>query len=240
MIIKAIAIDDEILALKKITRFAEKIGYLDLKKTYTNAHESLAYLKENKVDLIFLDIQMDEFTGIEFLESMKERPRIILTTAYESYALKGYELGVSDYLLKPISFQRFLQAVEKVYKEVEKDAIVSKGEGAVSKNSDKSDRYVFVKSGKKEVKLYIKDILYIEGLKDYLNIVTTKNRIITLHSFKSLLELLNSDNFVRVHKSYVIALDKIQFLEHNHVKIADRRIPVSATYRKILQQHIDK
>lgn len=240
MIIKAIAIDDEMLALKKIIRYSEKIGYLDLKMTFTNAHDSLLYLKENSIDLVFLDIQMDGFSGIEFLESIKERPRVVLTTAYESYAIKGYDLGVSDYLLKPISFNRFLLAVERVYKEVNRDTIISREPTDINRSSEQSDRYVFIKSGKKENKVYLDDILYIEGLKDYLIIVTEKSRIVTLHSFMSILELLNSDNFLRVHKSFVIALDKIVFFEDNHVKIGDQKIPVGATYRKLFQKHIRK
>jgi DNA-binding LytR/AlgR family response regulator len=238
MEIQAIAIDDENLALNKIARFAEKIGYLNLIERFSNAHDSLAYLKKNPVDLIFLDIQMDEFSGIEFIEALENKPRIILTTAFDSYAIKGYELGVTDYLLKPISFKRFVQAVEKAYAEIEKDKLFNPG--AKTTTEGKKKEYVFIKSGTKEVKLYLDDILYMEGLKDYISIYTQKGRIVTLHSFKSIMEFLDDANLLRVHKSYIVALDKIEYFEHNHLHIGGKRIPVSNTYKLSLQEHFKK
>lgn len=232
-----IAVDDEVLALKKIKRYAEKIDYLNLLGTFDNALSTFSFLRENRIDLIFLDIQMDEFTGIQLLETIKDPPYVILTTAYDEYALKAYELDVVDYLLKPIPFERFVKAVEKVYSRFLKD----KAQGsppypnAAATAPAEKPGYTFIKSGNKTVKLYFDKILYIEGMRDYLQIHTEDSKIMTLLNFKSLLELLDPRKFIRVHKSYVIAIDKIEYIENNAVKIGNKIIPVSSTYKMAFQ-----
>src|SRR5210317_2175886 len=175
MKMNCIAVDDEILALKKIQRFAEKIDYLNLLGTFDSALSTFTFLRENKVHLIFLDIQMDEFTGIQFLETLKDPPYVILTTAYDEYALKAYELDVIDYLLKPIPFERFVKAVEKAYARYLKDLTHQKNQmtaNMVESAQENKQEYTFVKSGTKTVKLYYDKILYIEGMRDYLQIHT--------------------------------------------------------------------
>ncbi len=234
MKMNCIAVDDEVLALKKIQRYAGKIDYLNLLGTFDNALSTFSFLRENRIDLIFLDIQMDEFTGIQLLETIKDPPYVILTTAFDEYALKAYELDVMDYLLKPIPFERFVKAVEKVYARFLKDHShhmkqVPAGGDTVLK-SEKPD-YTFIKSGNKTVKLYFSKILYIEGMRDYLQIHTEDSKIMALLNFKNLLDMLDSQKFVRVHKSYVIAVDKIDYIENNAIKIRNKLIPVSSTYK---------
>ncbi len=228
-----IAVDDELLALKKIQRFAEKIDYLNLMGTFDNALATFSFLRENKIDLIFLDIQMDEFTGIQLLETLKDPPYVILTTAYDEYALKAYELDVVDYLLKPIPFERFVKAVEKVYARFMKDQHQHKHiamGNSVEKKSDQPE-FTFIKSGNKTVKVYFDKIMYIEGQRDYLQIHTEDSKIMTLLNFKKMQELLDPQRFIRVHKSYVISIDKIDYIENNAIRIKDKLIPVSNTYK---------
>lgn len=228
-----IAVDDELLALKKIQRFAEKIDYLNLLGTFDNALATFSFLRENRIDLIFLDIQMDEFTGIQLLETLKDPPYVILTTAYDEYALKAYELDVVDYLLKPIPFERFVKAVEKVYARFMKDhhqqQHIAMG-NSVEKKNDQPE-FTFIKSGNKTVKVYFDKILYIEGQRDYLQIHTEDSKIMTLLNFKKMQELLDLQRFIRVHKSYLIAIDKIDYIENNAIRIKDKLIPVSNTYK---------
>ncbi len=233
MKLNCIAVDDEILALKKIQRYAEKIDYLNLLGTFDNALSTFSFLRENKVDLIFLDIQMDEFTGIQLLETLKEPPYIVLTTAYDEYALKAYELDVVDYLLKPIPFERFVKAVEKVYARFIKDITHPKSTivPEVYNPEPQKQEYTFIKSGNKTVKVYFDKILYIEGMRDYLKIHTEDSKIMTLLNFKNIQEILDPHKFVRVHKSYIVAVDKIDYIENNAIKIRDKLIPVSNTFK---------
>lgn len=233
MKMNCIAVDDELLALKKIQRFAEKIDYLNLLGTFDNALSTFTFLRENKVDLIFLDIQMDEFTGIQLLETLKDPPYVILTTAYDEYALKAYELDVIDYLLKPIPFERFVKAVEKVYARFLKDQNHQPQPLASNNPEAQNDQaeFTFIKSGNKTVKVYFNKILYIEGQRDYLQIHTEDSKIMTLLNFKKIQELLDPQRFIRVHKSYVISIDKIDYIENNAIRIKNKLIPVSNTYK---------
>lgn len=233
MKLNCIAVDDEVLALKKIQRFAEKIDYLNLMGTFDNALSTFSFLREHKVDLIFLDIQMDEFTGIQLLETIKDPPYVILTTAYNEYALKAYELDVVDYLLKPIPFDRFVKAVEKVYARFLKDQNHNQYVQSAPAQAQAAEThdYTFIKSGNKTIKVYFNKILYIEGQRDYLQIHMEDSKIMTLLNFKKMQELLDPAKFVRVHKSYIIAIDKIDYIENNAIKIRDKLIPVSTTYK---------
>jgi DNA-binding LytR/AlgR family response regulator len=220
MQINCIAIEDEPLALKKLTDFINKIEYLRLSESFDNAVEAISYLKDNAVDLIFLDIRLEEFTGIQFLESIQQRPKVIITTAYDKYALKGYELDVADYLLKPFTFERFIQAVEKAFNSI------------AEKSSSIPGDYIFVKTAYKLEKIGIPDILYIEGMSEYLKIVTANKNILTLQNFKSFENILPKNNFLRVHKSFIVAIDKIESIERNRIKIQKMFIPISETYKE--------
>ena len=232
MKMNCIAVDDEILALKKIKRYAEKIDYLNLLGTFDSALSTFSFLRENDVHLVFLDIQMDEFTGIQLLETIKDPPYVVLTTAYDEYALKAYELDVIDYLLKPIPFDRFVKATEKVYARFLKD-INQKQIIHTDKDVKKTEKpeFTFIKSGNKTVKIYFDKILYIEGMRDYLQIHTEDSKIMTLLNFKSIQEILDPQKFIRVHKSYIISVDKIDYIENNSIKIKQKLIPVSNTYK---------
>jgi len=217
MQIKAIVIEDEPLAVKKLENFIEKIDYLELSGTFDNAIEAISYLKTNVVDLIFLDIQMEELTGIQFLETIKQRPKVIITTAYDKYALKGYELDVCDYLLKPFTFERFVKAVEKVYSEQWKNEVPNDS--------------IFIKTEYRLEKIKQSEILYIEGMSEYLRVVTLDKKIMTKQNFKYFEDILPKSHFIRVHKSYMIAIDKIENIERHRIKIKETFIPISETYR---------
>jgi two-component system, LytTR family, response regulator len=225
MLINCIVIDDEPLAISKLEGFINKVPDLKLIRTFDNAIEAIGWLKENKTDLIFLDIQMEQLTGIQFLEATGSVSRVIITSAYDQYAIKGFELNVTDYLLKPYSFMRFVQAVNKVmeyYSKKPDDQNISTG----------ADSFIFIKTEYRFERVDLNDILYIEGMKDYLRIICTSKKIMTLQSFAKIEESLPSKNFCRVHKSFIVAIDKIKSVERGVIIIADRRIPVSNTYKE--------
>jgi DNA-binding LytR/AlgR family response regulator len=163
---------------------------------------------------------MEEFTGIQFLETIQQRPKVIITTAYDKYALKGYEFDVADYLLKPFTFERFVQAVEKVFNSL------------AEKSSSIPADYIFVKTEYRLEKTCVSDILYIEGMNEYLKIVTANKNIMTLQNFKSMEDILPSNKFARVHKSYIVSIDKIESIERNRIKIQKMIIPISETYKE--------
>lgn len=224
MEISCIVIDDEPLAITKLENFISQVKELRLLHTFDNAIEAMGWLKENKTDLIFLDIQMEKLTGIQFIEATDPSARIIITSAYDQYALKGYELNISDYLLKPFSFERFLKAVDRVM-----DFFSSRQD--ITRPVEEESKFIFVKTEYRFERIDIEEILYVEGMKDYLRIVCSSKKIMTLQSFAGLEELLPMKKFCRVHKSYMVAIDKIKSVERGVVIIGDQRIPVSNTYR---------
>ena len=219
MKINCIVIEDEPLALKKINEFISQVDYLNLLEEFDNAVKAIGFLKNNSVDLIFLDIRMKKLTGIQFLESLKSKPKVIITSAYDEYALKGYELDVSDYLLKPFSFDRFLKSTEKVYNDL------------ATNNIEHKPDYIFVKTEYRIEKIELKSILYIQGMKDYLQIFTIDKKIMTLQSFKNLVQVLPDREFVRVHNSYMVSISKIDSIERNRIKIGDNLVPISNSYK---------
>lgn len=237
MKMKCIAIDDEQLALNKIVRYSEKLDYLKVEATFLNAIEAIPYLRKNKIDLIFLDIQMDGFSGIEFLEVIKNPPYVVITSAFNSYAIKSYEFNVIDYLLKPIEFPRFVKAVEKVFAHYQKDMKL----GHVEEEKEKATPHsILVKSGREMTRITTSDILYIEGMKDYLSIVTEERKILTLMSFDVILDQLPEDIFCRVHKSYIVNFIKIENVKDRIIKIKDKEIPITNTYILIFKEKIKR
>ncbi|HMF72122.1 MAG TPA: LytTR family DNA-binding domain-containing protein [Flavitalea sp.] len=222
-----IIIEDEPLALEKTKAFVNKVPFLTLSATFDNALNGLTFLNNNKVDVLFLDINMDELSGIELLESSKIHSQVIITTAYQQYALKGYELQITDYLLKPFTFNRFLQAVNKAQ------------ENLNQRITDKQLDFFFIKTENRLEKITIDDILYIEGMRDYLRIHTARKKIMTLQSFNELEQLLPSHLVCRVHKSYMVAVNKIESIERSRIKIGDQLIPVSETYKDAFLQLIN-
>lgn len=223
-----IIIEDEPLATEKLSTFVNRMPGLNLLKTFDNALLAMDYIASNSIDLIFLDIQMEALTGIEFLESTQTNAQVIITTAYSDYALKGYELNVADYLLKPYAFRRFVQAIDKV-----------KTQYQLMQQSNSTKDFIFVKTEYRVEKVNLADILYIEGMKDYLRLVTQLGNIMTLQRFKTYEDYLPAQQFVRVHKSYIVALDKIESIERNRIKIGEKRIPISETYKDAFNQLLD-
>jgi two-component system LytT family response regulator len=235
-----IIVEDEPLARNLLSAYISKVPRLELRQSFSNALDALEYLRENPVDVLFSDIQMPEVTGITLLKLLKTKPLIFLTTAYSEYALEGYELEVYDYLLKPISFERFLKAVEKGIARL--DGNVSQPISTIIQEvqSAPNQDYIFVKDGTKLVKINLSDILYIEGLKDYVCICTPQKKIISLQTMKSLEASLPSDRFVRVHNSFIIAFSAIEEIEKDRLVINKSTIPISDTYKKAFREMIDK
>ena len=230
--LKCIVVDDEPLALDIIQDYIRRIPFLEFMERFESAVDAFNYMKAQPIDILFLDIQMEELTGIQLLKIMTAKPLVVLTTAYASYALQGYELDVTDYLLKPISFERFLMAAHKAherYKLISKEKMQQ--EKALEIRNPKID-YFFVKTEYRLQKVNFTDILYIEGQGDYLKIVTSDENIMTLQSFGKIEESLPAGHFVRIHRSYIVALDKIENIAKNQVFIAGQAFPVSDTYKE--------
>ena len=232
--IRCLIVDDEPLALHILEDYISKIPFLQLVKATTNPIEALTLVQDKAVDLVFLDVQMPELTGIQFLRIANGKAKVILTTAYSQYALEGYELDVIDYLLKPIAFDRFYKAVQKaqsVLQPAQAAPQPAQPEPAQPKQQDLLSDFIFVKTEHKIQKVYLNDILFIEGLKDYISIFTPAERIITLQNMKKMEDALPTKYFIRVHKSYIVSINKIDSIERSRIFIGDKIIPVGDTYR---------
>ncbi len=224
--INCIIIEDEPLAIKKLVNYIDKLPTLNLVETFSSAVSAIGFLKLNPIDLIFLDIEMKELTGIQLLESIDVKAKVIITTAYEKYALKGFDLQVSDYLLKPITLERFIKACDKVTQD-----LISKGKNEHGK--------IFIKTEYRLEGIDTSEILYIEGMGDYRRIITHHKKIMTLQTFKELLDLLPNDIFIRVHNSYIVSKDKIEKIERNRITINENLIPISESYGKEFYKKIN-
>jgi DNA-binding LytR/AlgR family response regulator len=240
MKINCIAVDDEPPALLQMEDYIKRVPFLNLLKTFDNGLETLDFLKSNEVDLVFLDIQMEGFTGIQLINTLKKKPSVIFTTAYDRYAIQAFDLDVSDYLLKPISFERFIKAVEKVYDGINNQKKIVPASSHIESHNHDEKTFMFVKTDYRMQRVDFKEILYVEGLKEYLIVKTITGRVITLQNFKTMEEALPESNFIRVHKSYIVALDKIEYIERNRIKITDQLIPIGDTYRKIFFEKLDQ
>lgn len=233
MKIKCIIVDDEQLARQLLERYINKLSGLELVKSCKSPLEALNILQNEKVDLMFLDIQMPDLKGTELLQSLKHKPIVIFTTAYQEYALEGYQLDVIDYMLKPISFERFLQGVNKAAEQIrllKSSSALSKEENHQHPVKDQK-KYLHLKAEHKVHKILIDEILYIEGLKEYVTFYLEAQKLIVLESLKNLEQLLPHDKFMRIHKSYIINTEKISLLYGNQVKIKDKYIPVGKSYK---------
>jgi two-component system, LytTR family, response regulator len=230
MTLTCIIIEDEPLAVAKLEGFIARIPFLQLLTSFDNALDGLSYLKQNKVDILFLDIEMEQLTGIQLLETLTDKPYVIITTAYSDYAIKGYELRVFDYLLKPYSFERLLSAVNAVADDAAKR----------QNGNSKSITSLFVKTEYRIENIAVDEILYIEGMQGYLRIVTPSKKIMTKQNFKTLLAQLPAELFVQVHKSWVVSISKIESIEHNRIKIAQMLIPIGDSYRDDFYSRIQR
>ena len=226
--INCLVVDDEPLALDILTDYIEKVPFLKLISATTRAFEALSIVQNDQVDLIFLDVQMPELTGIQFVKIINGKCNVILTTAYSQYALDGYELDVADYLLKPIALDRFYKSVLKVQNTLQPSTPAPLQPKVIDSTIN---HFIFVKTEHRIQKIYLDDILYIEGLKDYISIFTKTERVITLQPMKKMEESLPSGRFIRVHKSYIVSVDKIESIERSRILICDKIIPIGDTYR---------
>lgn len=226
--LKCTIIDDEPLATALLENYISKVPFLELVKTFNNPMDGLIDFNSNPVDLIFLDIQMPQLTGIQFMKLLQNRAQVIITSAYEEYAIEGFEHNVTDYLLKPISFERFYKGVEKAYNLTNP---TQKIESAPELHAP-TGGYIFIKVETKMVRVELDDILFIEGLKNYVSIYTKTQRIVTLQVMKQLEKVLPPNRFVRIHKSYIVALDKIVSIERQEIHIKDQILPIGVTYQE--------
>jgi DNA-binding LytR/AlgR family response regulator len=233
MKLSCIVVDDEPLAIEQMAEYISKVPFLELKGTFQRGLDAIMYLKGNRADILFLDIQMDDINGIQLLKSVKDLPSVILTTAYDQYAIEGYSLEVSDYLLKPISFERFIKSVDRIY-----GKYVSRPEKL---ENNTGDNYIFVKADGKLVRIRWEEILYIEGQRDYLKFHLTNNRrIMTLLNFRSIEEQLPADLFIRIHKSFIISALKIDSIGKVSVRLGEREIPIGESYKPSLTAFLGK
>ena len=226
--LRCIVIDDEPLAIQLLENHIRRVSFLELVSTFNNPMEALININSNPVDLIFLDIQMPQLSGVHFMQLLQNRSQVIITSAYQEYAIDGFEHNVVDYLLKPIAFERFYKAAEKAYNLRNPSRKLE----PLQELYPATGGYIFVKVETKMVRVELDDILFIEGLKNYVSITTKTQRIITLQVMKQLEEILPPNRFVRVHKSYIIALDKINAIERQEIYIKDRIIPIGITYQE--------
>jgi len=222
MSLKCLIIDDEPLAVDIIKNYLEQIKGVELIASFHSALDSLEFLQQHEVDLLFLDINMPVLDGYSFLKSLHTKPQVIITTAHEEYAVKGYELEILDYLVKPIPFPRFLKAVNKAIEKLEKNK---------DEDSSWKDKHLFLKINKKKMKkVYLDDILLIESLKDYIKVITRAKDYVIHQTLSSFTESLPQDKFIRIHRSYTVSLDKVEALEGNSLEINGKRYIIGRSY----------
>lgn len=226
--IRCIITDDEPVARKGLQSYVEKVDFLTLTGVCEDAIQLNTLLKTERPDLLFLDIEMPYLSGLDLLAALENPPKVIITSAYEQYALKGYELDVTDYLLKPISFERFLKAVNKVHGLLQKEA-PSGGE-----------EFFFVKSDKQMIKVFFKDILFVEGLENYVSIYTLSEKILVHSTMKNILKTLPEKIFIQTHRSYIVNINHVNLIEGNVLNVARHEIPVARNYRETVYARIIK
>jgi len=234
-----IVVDDEPFALDLIKSYVEKTPFLKLASSFTNPFKALSHLRENKTDLVFLDINMPELSGIQLIQSLNTPPKVIFTTAYPEFGAESYEYNAIDYLLKPVKYERFLKAANKAV-ELSSDNNSLKEKIIKDVSINKSNDFVYLKSGTQVHKIKIDSIMYIEAAGNYLTFYTSKKKLMTLLSMKEVLELLPSNAFIRVHKSYIISMVYIDIIETHRVIINSKAIPIGVTYRQKFHQQFEK
>jgi len=225
---RCLIVDDEPLARDLIRGHVEKLENFEIVAECGDAMKALNVLREKQVDLMFMDIQMPQITGTEFLKTLKHPPKVIITTAYREYALEGFDLDVVDYLLKPITFERFLKSINKFYQMNQDDIQLIAG-SSTDKSSEET--YIYIKENKKVIKIYLSDIKFIEGLSEYVQIYTEKRKIITKTSMAQMEEKLPSDSFLRIHKSFIVSVGKIEAFTANTIEIQGKELPIGRSYK---------
>lgn len=232
-IITCLAVDDEPPALDVVTRHIAAIPSLHLIGTCANAVQALAMLQQQNIDLLFLDIQMPQILGTQFMRTLKNPPKVIFTTAYRKFAVEGFELDAVDYLLKPITFERFLKAVNKVM-----DLPAQETPASPVKSEAAGERFIHLRADRKVQKIPLDDIIYIESLKDYCKIITTSKRIITRQPISFIESNLPADGFIRIHRSYIVSLNKIESYTTELVEIAQQELPIGRMYRHEVERSL--
>ena len=228
--INCLAVDDEPPALEVLKKFINSVHSLELAGTCSDAIEAMNLLQSKTVDLIFLDIKMPELLGTDFIRALKNPPKVIFTTAYRKYAIEGFELDAVDFLLKPISFDRFLKAVSKVMQTTFPESLPVENLQAITSPVVQQD-YISFRADRKMIKVALSDILYIESIKDYIKVYTVSTTIITKQSISSVEEMLPRDKFIRIHRSYIVALGRIESFNYELVWVAKQELPISRMYR---------
>jgi DNA-binding LytR/AlgR family response regulator len=234
MKINCIIVDDEALARKGLEKYVKEIGFLDLKGVCKNALEANTILKNAKIELLFLDIEMPMLSGIDFLKSLQFTPKIIFTTAYSEYAIESFDFDVIDYLVKPISFERFLQAANKAHRFISKNMPSIKRENDITREEE----YIFIKSDKQLVKIVLKDILLIEAMQNYVRIFTKLKSHIAHVPLKKVLEILPPKDFIQTHKSFVISKSKVESIVGNQILIEGHKVPIGRSLKEEVVEHL--
>ncbi len=237
---KCIILDDKPLSQNTLADYIDHVPYLELVAKCTNAFEAFEILQNQRIDLIFLEVILPNVSGIDFIKSLENKPMFIFTTTYSEYAIEGYNLSALDYLIKPITFDRFLKSVNKAY-EFYSFKNYKYNSGKPEKETANSSEFILVKADYKTIKININDILYVEGLKDYIKIYTTTSSkpVITLNSLKNMQQNLPSDKFSRIHKSYIISLDHIKVINKAQVVIGDTYIPIGESYKNFFLNEME-
>jgi len=231
-------VEDEPLAAEILEDYVKQIAFLELKGICRNAISAMEVLQSARIDLIFLDIHLPKIKGIDFVKTLKNPPQIIITSAYQEYALQGYELNVIDYLLKPIEFNRFLMAVNKIKTHTETDGVKTSDNTMLNAGDGGEKPYLFFNVSKKKVKIYIHDILYIESLKEYIKIVTNGKSILTKFQLNQMEELLAKGKFIRVHRSFIVSKNRIDAFSATEVEIGGKQIPIGRSYKEYVLSNL--
>jgi DNA-binding LytR/AlgR family response regulator len=226
--IRCLVIDDELPAREILKKYIDGVESLELSGICSNAIEALSFMQSNTIDLLFLDIQMPHLLGTKFIRTLKDPPKVIFTTAYRKFAVEGFELDAVDYLLKPISFERFLKAVNKV---LQTNLHTHHGTNTAEPQPAAPNPFLYFRTDRKMIKVLLSDILFIEGMKDYVKIFTPSKTIITKHLLSTLTEMLPKDNFIRIHRSYIIAINKIDSFNADSIEIDKKQLPIGRLYK---------
>lgn len=233
--IKCVIVDDEPIALDILTTYIERVDQLELVARCKNAFEAFNFLQSNTVDLLFMDIKMPQMTGIDFIKNFKNHPKVIFTTAYEEYALESYELDVVDYLLKPISFQRFFKALGKVFKTMP-TATQAPTPISVAPEASPKEPFIILKVDKKNVKVYLSEILYIESLDHNARVKTVGRELFTYQKISYLEEILPADRFIRIHRSFMVAIDRIEAFSSTIIEVGGKELPIGRNYKALVMK----
>ncbi|MCG8411700.1 MAG: LytTR family DNA-binding domain-containing protein [Bacteroidales bacterium] len=232
MKLKCIIVDDEPLSITIIKGYLKKIPFIEVISDFTSALPVLNFLENNSIDLIFLDIEMPELSGIELIKKLNINPRIIFTTANKKYAIESFDLNIDDYILKPVSFERLLKSTNRVYENICKEQLL--------KHKEQAQDFIYLKENKKMVKVYYKNILYLESLKDYVKVVTSCKTVLTKQLLSNFEKKLNPKNFIRIHRSYIVAFDKIDAYSLSGVDIGKTEIPIGRKYKESVIKILDE